>query len=118
MVAAVIEMTTPVGGKPGEIPVSQASLRSHLKLSKSTASYRVRRLLELDYLANLESRKGKEMKLVPGAPLPDEPAPLPSPCELSEQSDQRRLSSTGYTLDGPSDRSGSRLQGTPGQKIF
>ncbi len=84
MVAAVAELTTPPGGKPGETPVSQAGLRAHLKLSKSSDSYRVRRLLKLGYLLNLEESKGKAMKLVPGAPLPDEPDPLPSPCELAE----------------------------------
>lgn len=84
MVAAAGELSTPPNGKPGERPVSQAALRAHLKLSKSTASYRVKRLLASGYLANLEENKGRAMKLVPGAPLPDEPAPLPSPCELAE----------------------------------
>lgn len=84
MVNAVIEETTPPGGKPSDSPITQAALRTYMKLSKSSTSYRVKRLLKLGYLANLENRKGMEMKLVPGAPLPDEPAPLPSPCDLAE----------------------------------
>ncbi|MFC2042185.1 hypothetical protein ACFLTV_01600 [Chloroflexota bacterium] len=84
MVSVLNELTTPPGGKPGEKPVTQAVIRDHLKLVKSSASYRVKRLLSMGYLTNLESRKGKEMKLVPGTPLPEEADPLPSPCDLTE----------------------------------
>ena len=64
--------------------MSQAEARNHLRLNKSSVSYRVKRLLTMGYLGNIEDRKGKPMKLVPGAPLPDEPAPLPSPSELAK----------------------------------
>jgi len=84
MVATVELLTTPDGGKPGEKPVTQAAIRSHLGLSKAQASYRVNRLIGLGYLANLEQRKGKPQQIVPGAPLADEVPPLPSPCQVAE----------------------------------
>jgi hypothetical protein len=84
MVTAVEKMTTPAGGKPGDTPISQAAIRAYLALSKSTVSYRVNRLLGLGYLVNLETQKNKPQKVVPGAPLPEEVPPLPSPCQVSE----------------------------------
>jgi hypothetical protein len=88
-VAAVTELSTPANGQPGERPVTQAEVRSELGLSKGGCSYRVRRLIGLGYLANLAD-KGKPMKLVPGAPLPDEAAALPAPCELARHLAQNR----------------------------
>jgi len=76
-------LTTPQGGKSGDKPVSQAAIRTNLRLSKSQTSYRANRLLKMGYLSNLENQGGKPHKLVPGAPLPEEVPPLPSPCELS-----------------------------------
>ena len=64
-------------------PVSQASLANHTGLSKSSVHYRVKRLLSMGYLTNQEDKRGRPHKLVLGAPLPGEPQPLPSPCELS-----------------------------------
>jgi hypothetical protein len=84
MIAAVIELTTPAGGQPGEKPVTQAEVREHLGISKSSTSYRIKRLLKLGYLANLELNKSKGMKLVAGVPLPGEVDPLPSACALTE----------------------------------
>ena len=77
-----MDLSSSAGGELGDSPVSQAAVRDHLKLSKSSASYRVRRLLRLGYLANLAD-KGEPMQLVPGTPLPDKPAPLPTPCDLA-----------------------------------
>ena len=84
MVWAVETLSKDASGKVGAKSVSQAGLGQHTKLPKSTISYRVKRLLSLGYLANLETGKGKPHKLVPGTTLPDEAKPLPSPCELSE----------------------------------
>jgi hypothetical protein len=84
MIAAVEHLTTPDGGKPGEKPVTQAAIRSHLGLSKSQVSYRVNRLIGLGYLVNLEQRRGKPQQIIPGAPLPEEVPPLPSPCQVAE----------------------------------
>ena len=67
----------------GKNPVSQAALRGEIKASKSAVSYRVRRLMNLGFVANLQDKKGLAAKLVPGAPLPDVVPPLPSPCELT-----------------------------------
>jgi hypothetical protein len=83
MVAAVEALSTLPGGSPGGKPITQAELRSLLELSKSTASYRVGRLLEMGYLINREWRKGQPMQLVMGDSLPDEALPLPSPCEIA-----------------------------------
>jgi len=74
----------------GERPVSQAELRQRLVVSKAVVSHRVNRLLKLDYLVNLETQRGRPAKLVPGAPLPEEVPPLPSPCNLA-----RHLLATG-----------------------
>ncbi|HEY82518.1 MAG TPA: MarR family transcriptional regulator [Dehalococcoidia bacterium] len=84
MIAAVEYLTTPEDSKPGEKPVTQAAIRSHLGLSKSQVSYRVNRLIGLGYLANLEQRRGKPQQIVLGAPLPEEVPPLPSPCRVAE----------------------------------
>jgi hypothetical protein len=84
MIAAAEQLTTPDGGKPGEKPVTQATIRSHLRLSKSQVSYRINRLIGLGYLANLEQRKGKPQQIVLGAPLPEKVPPLPSPCEVAQ----------------------------------
>ena len=68
----------------GENPVSQAKLVGHLEASKAAVSYRVRRLVRLGYLANLEEQRGRPYKLVPGAPLPERVPPLPEPCVLAQ----------------------------------
>jgi biotin operon repressor len=84
MVAVVEFLTTPIGGKPGDEPVSQAKIAENTKMSKSQVSYRVNRLLAAGYLANQETQKGKPHKLAPGAALPDKVPPLPTPGQLSE----------------------------------
>jgi biotin operon repressor len=84
MVSVVERLTTPIGGKPGEEPVSQAKIAEKTKMSKGQISYRVKRLITAGYLANQETAKGKPHKLVPGAALPDKVPPLPTPGQLSE----------------------------------
>ncbi len=77
-VQAVEELAT-----SGE-PVTQSKLREKLNVNKSTASYRVNRLLEKGFLINLEEREHHPKKLRVGEPLPDESAGLPEACKLSE----------------------------------
>ena len=84
MAAVVEELSTPEEGEAGDTPVSQAAICRHLKLSKSVVSYRVRRLLRLGYLSNLETAKGRPHMLVLGSPLPDQVPPLPDPCDMAK----------------------------------
>ncbi len=82
MKAAVECITTPDGSEPGEKPVTQTAIRSHLGLSKSQVPYRVNRLIVLGYLVNLEQRRGKPQQIIPGATLPEQVLPPPSPCQV------------------------------------
>jgi hypothetical protein len=66
----------------GESEVRQADLRSRLKLDKSAISRRVADALDRGYLRNLEDRKGRPARLVPGDALPEELEVLPSPERL------------------------------------
>jgi hypothetical protein len=84
MVDILLTLSKPRDGSSILTTISQADLRNYMQLSKSTASYRVKRLLRLGYIINLESDKDKPMKLVPGSRLPDKPEPLPDPCTLSQ----------------------------------
>lgn len=63
--------------------VSQAEICAAMKLSKSVVSNRVRRLIHLGFLQNLEDSKGKAARLVLGAPLPEEAPDLPEPEEVA-----------------------------------
>ena len=66
----------------GESEVSQADLRSRLKLDKSAISRRVAEALDRGYLRNLEDKKGRPARLIMGDPLPDELDVLPTPERL------------------------------------
>lgn len=59
--------------------VSVAQLAEQLNLDKSAASRRVRVAEGLGYVVNMEDRKGKPAKLIPGDPLPEETPVLPHP---------------------------------------
>jgi hypothetical protein len=59
-----------------------ASLRAiaeELKLDKSTTSRRVRNAIDKGFVKNLEDRRGKPGRYVPGDPLPDDIEILPAP---------------------------------------
>lgn len=62
---------------------SVAELAERLNLDKSAASRRVRVAESLGYINNLEDRRGKPAKLIPGDPLPEETPILPHPDVLS-----------------------------------
>lgn len=86
MVTALSELLEVIDGGSAGNSVTQSQLRQHLGLSKSSAQYRVRRLLDLGHLVNKADKigPGRPMELALGAPLPDRPDPLPSPCDLGE----------------------------------
>jgi hypothetical protein len=63
-------------------PITNAAVAKELKLDKSAASRRVRVALDGGYLNNLEDRKGRPARLMPGDPLPDDVVVLPTPEEV------------------------------------
>jgi hypothetical protein len=63
-------------------PVSIAAVAKELGLDKSAASRRIRNATEQGYLKNLEDRRGKPARLVPGDPLPEDLRILPATEEL------------------------------------
>ena len=69
----------------GEHPLTVKAVGDAQGLAKSTALYRVRRALELGYLENQETGRGKPAKLVPGDPLPEDRPALPDPSELARR---------------------------------
>ena len=84
MVAAIAAISVGASSSESPRPVSQVQIVSHTGLSKGPVSYRVRRLLRLGYLSNLEEKVGRPHKIVIGEPLPEQTAPLPDPCEMAE----------------------------------
>src|SRR5215217_3754349 len=65
-----------------EKDVTIAALAEELDLDKSAAWRRVRSAMDRGYLENLEDRKGRPAKLVPGDDLPNDIEILPSPQRL------------------------------------
>jgi hypothetical protein len=63
-------------------PVTIAALAQELELDKSAAWRRVRTAMDRGYLKNLEDRKGRPARLVPGDALPDDIEILPTPERL------------------------------------
>ena len=63
-------------------PVTIAALAEELELDKSAAWRRVRTAMDRGYLKNLEDRKGRPARLVPGDALPDDIEILPAPERL------------------------------------
>ncbi len=62
--------------------VTIAALAQELELDKSAAWRRVRTAMDRGYLKNLEDRKGRPARLVPGDALPDDIEILPAPERL------------------------------------
>src|SRR5215211_5460966 len=59
-------------------PVTIVKLAGELKLDKSSTWRRVKAAIDRGYLKNLEDRRGRPAKLVPGDPLPDDLEVLPT----------------------------------------
>jgi hypothetical protein len=66
--------------------VTVAELAGALKLDKSATSRRVGSATDRGYLKNLEERRGRAARLVPGDPLPDDLEILPKPDALTDAS--------------------------------
>lgn len=62
--------------------VTIAALAQELELDKSAAWRRVRTAIDRGYVKNLEDRKGRPARLVPGDALPDDIEILPTPERL------------------------------------
>jgi hypothetical protein len=65
-------------------PATVADLAEALRLDKSAAWRRVRSAMDRGYIKNLEDRKGRPARLVPGDSLPEDVEILPSPERLME----------------------------------
>jgi hypothetical protein len=62
--------------------VRQTALAAELNLDRGTVSRRVRKALDGGYLRNLEEKRGRPHRLLPGDPLPEEQLILPEPEQL------------------------------------
>ena len=70
--------------------VSARTVAEDLKLDRSAASRRLKSAIDKGFVRNLEDRKGRPGKYVPGDPLPDDVEVLPPPEEVMQQcSDDR-----------------------------
>jgi hypothetical protein len=69
-------------GPDYEDGVMQAALAVELHLDRGTVSRRVRKALDGGYLRNLEDKRGRPHRLIPGDSLPDEQVILPEPEDL------------------------------------
>jgi hypothetical protein len=68
-----------------EKDVTIAALAEELELDKSAAWRRVRSAMDRGYIRNLEDRRGRPARLVPGDDLPDDIEILPDPAKLRLQ---------------------------------
>jgi len=68
----------------GGDPVSITKLGAALHLDKASASRRARVAIELGYLTNMETQRGRPSKLVVGEGMPEETPVLPTPDRLKE----------------------------------
>jgi len=68
-------------------PATIADLAKALKLDKSAAWRRVRSAMDRGYIKNLEDRKGRPARLVPGDSLPEDVEILPAPDKLVGESE-------------------------------
>lgn len=84
--AAAVHCLSDNGDKPP--PVSVTRIATMLNVGKSTAWYRVKRAVELNYLVNEETRKGRPAQIVPGDPLPDDDLALPPIADLQADHDE------------------------------
>jgi hypothetical protein len=84
-VQKVIELTErvrPTGNDSGEtyyVPTTVTELARALKINKSNASRRLAEAIDLDFVINLQTRKGYPMMLEPYEPMPDDSYVLPPP---------------------------------------
>jgi hypothetical protein len=77
--AATALLDSKRGGGEEPATVTVLEIAKRLELDKSAASRRVRAATQAGYLENLETRKGRPARLVPGDPLPEKLELLPPP---------------------------------------
>jgi hypothetical protein len=80
--------------------VRQTALADDVKLDRGTVSRRVRKALDGGYLRNLEDKRGKPHRLLPGDPLPDEQVILPEPGSCTVARLQRPHPPRGFEGNG------------------
>jgi hypothetical protein len=80
-VQETVEALARLHAEEGE-PVTIATVAQELELDKSSAWRRVRTAMDRGYVKNLEDRKGRPARLVPGDALPDDVEILPAPERL------------------------------------
>ncbi len=81
--------------------VTVAELSRELKLDKSATSRRVGSATDRGFLKNLEERRGRAARLVPGDPLPDDLEILPHPSALAhDPGPERDRCSVAVTREG------------------
>jgi hypothetical protein len=81
-VPGAVRQTVEVVGRlvaAGAQEVTAAAIGRELNLDKSTALRRAKAAIARDYLKNLETGKGKPLRLIPGEKLPEETDVLPRP---------------------------------------
>ena len=63
------------------------SIALALNVDRSTASRRVNKAIEMEFLINLETRKGQRARIILGRPLPEDVQILPTPEQLKKAMD-------------------------------
>lgn len=66
-------------------PTTIKKVGERLKLSKMPTWSRVQRAMDGGYVSNLEDRKGRPARLVPGDPLPEDVEVLPTPHDVAKE---------------------------------
>ncbi len=68
------------------LSASVIEVARYLDLDKSSASRRINRAVELEFLVNRETKRGLPARLVPGDPLPEDRVILPTPEDVDRDS--------------------------------
>jgi hypothetical protein len=98
-----------------EETVTLRDVAEELKLDKSTASRRVRNAIDKGFIKNLEDRRGKPGRYVPGDPLPDDIEILPEAevlhrCSVASESEGVK---TNFFTEGPEDKAEEKFSSSP-----
>jgi hypothetical protein len=98
-------------------PVTIVRLAEELKLDKSAAWRRVRAAIDRGYAKNLEERKGRPARLVPGDPLPDDLEILPTVerlhgCTVAGESEEVK---TNFFVEGAENNGEKKVRDYPSE---
>ena len=72
---------------PKQKEIDLPSIASALKVDRSTTSRRVNKAIQMEFLINLETRKGQRARIILGRPLPEDAPVLPTPEQLKKAMD-------------------------------